>query len=57
METSKQAMEASRREKSDEIRKMLDNASLKQICIITLLVRGMLGQTPVENAANFQLVR
>lgn len=57
METSKQAMEASRREKSDEIRKMLDNASLEQICIITLLVRGMLGQTPVENAANFQLVR
>lgn len=57
METSKQAMEASCREKSDEIRKMLDNASLEQICIITLLVRGMLGQTPVENAANFQLVR
>lgn len=57
METSKQAMEASRREISDEIRKMLDNASLEQICIITLLVRGMLGQTPVENAANFQLVR
>ena len=57
METSKQAMEASRREKSDEIRKMLDNTSLEQICIITLLVRGMLGQTPVENAANFQLVR
>ena len=50
-------MEASRREKSDEIRKRLDNASLEQICIITLLVRGMLGQTPVENAANFQLVR
>ena len=49
METSKQAMEASRREKSDEIRKMLDYASLEQICIITLLVRGMLGQPKEDN--------
>lgn len=33
METSKQAMEASRREKSDEIRKMLDNASLNRFAL------------------------
>ena len=50
METSKQATEASRREKSDEIRKMLDNASLEQICIITILVRGTLGQSEGEQA-------
>lgn len=50
METSKQSMEASCRERSDEIRKMLDNASLEQICIITLLVRGMLGQLKEDNA-------
>lgn len=50
METSKQSMEASRREKSDEIRKMLDNASLEQICIITLLVRSILGQSEGEQS-------
>ena len=49
METSKQALDASRRKKSDEIRKMLDNASLEQNCIITLLVRGMLGQPKEDN--------
>ena len=50
METSRQLIEASRREKSVEITKMLDNASLEKICIISLLVRGMLGQLKEDNA-------
>ena len=48
METGKQSIEAIRREKSDEIRKMLDSASLEQICIIALLVHGMLKQPADE---------
>lgn len=39
-----------RSEMCAEIMKMLDNASLDQICIITLLVRGMLGQLKEDNA-------
>lgn len=50
METSKQAMEASRREKSDETRKMLNGATLEQICVIALLVRGILGQSEGEQS-------